>query len=371
MRLILTGGGTAGHIFPLISVLNKLKEEIKDERLEVLYIGSKNTIDQEIVKTQNIPSFFIYAGKWRRYWKKWLPALFLNFWDLFLVFVGFLQSLFLVIKFKPDVVMAKGGYVTFPVVLASKLCNIPVVLHESDIVMGLSNKLCAKMAHKICVSFPVEFYKELPKEKLVYTGNPVRPEFLVQRSKEKQLNKKKLPLILVIGGSQGSQMINNLIYQILPQLLSRAEVIHLVGKKGFQEAKKIRERLDAKLKSRYFIYDFIEDGISDVMRRADLILSRAGANVLFEIAALGKPSILIPLKFSASDHQRRNAEVFAKNKAAVLILEEELSPDKLLSTVLDLLLNKLKLQKMGQCAKKLSHPDAASKIVAEILKERQ
>ena len=153
MRLLLTGGGTAGHVYPLLSVLEELKKKLKEERLEILYVGSRGGIEEGILKKggakQDIPKIFIYSGKWRRYWKKWLPALFLNFLDLFKILIGFFQAFFIVTRYRPEVILAKGGYVTLPIVFAAWFCKIPVITHESDIIMGLSNKLCAKIAKKI------------------------------------------------------------------------------------------------------------------------------------------------------------------------------------------------------------------------------
>jgi len=365
MRLLLTGGGTAGHVYPLLSVQEELSRKLKGDRLEILYLGSKGGIEEQILKTKNIPSFFIYSGKWRRYWKKWLPALFLNLKDLILVFVGFFQSFLVITRFRPDIVVAKGGYVTLPVVLAARLCNIPIIVHESDVVVGLSNKLCAKLAQKICVSFPAGFYKGLPKKRIVYTGNPVRREFYLT-SKAKQ--RTRLPTILITGGSQGSKKINQVIYGILPKLLTFAKVIHLVGVLDFPAAERVKQGLKKDLKKRYFVYGFLEEEMPQVMHGADLVVSRAGANTLFEIAASAKPSILIPLKTAASDHQTKNAQIFEKNKAAILVEEDDLNAGFLLKIIRKLLSDKEKLKEMGERARRLSMPKAASKIAEEIIK---
>lgn len=359
MRVLLTGGGTAGHIYPLLA----LAEELRKREIDLVYLGSRSPSEAKLVKEAGILFYPIFSGKWRRYWKSSLSAFFLNIFDLFKFLLGFLQSIFLLKKIKPSLVFAKGGYVSLPVVLAAHLFALPIFTHESDVVMGLANKITSSYARKIFISFPPLNYPELPQEKLIYTGNPVRKEFW--QRKEKQGKAQKMPTILITGGSQGSEKINQTIYQILPQLLEVAKVIHLTGQLGFEEAKRNRERL--KKEGEYLVFDFLEKEMPKVMREADLIISRAGANTLFEIAAEGKPSILIPLPSAASDHQRKNAQIFEKNQAAVLIEEENLSPEKLLKTVKELLKNEGILRKMSENVKKLAKKEAASLIAKKLL----
>jgi UDP-N-acetylglucosamine--N-acetylmuramyl-(pentapeptide) pyrophosphoryl-undecaprenol N-acetylglucosamine transferase len=369
VRLLLTGGGTAGHVYPLLSILEELKKKLKDERLEVLYLGSKGGIEEEILKEQKITKIFIYTGKWRRYWFKSLSAFLSNLLDLFLILIGFFQAFFIVVRFRPDIVMAKGGYVTIPAIFASLVCRIPVITHESDVVMGLSNRIAAAFAKKICVSFPVEFYKGLPSQKLIFTGNPVRKEFY-EIEKEIKRVRRKIPTILITGGSQGSQKINQLIFSILPKLLKFAKVVHLTGPLGFEEAKKNKEKLRKDLKDRYLIYDFIDKEMPKIMKESDIVISRAGAGALAEIAATHKPSILIPLPTAAGDHQTKNAIIFEQKKAAIVIKENELSSDKILKEIRKLIKNKNTLIEMGQRAGELSQTKAASKIVEEIIRLR-
>jgi len=363
MRLILTGGGTAGHVYPLLAVFEELQKQSKDKPLVPLYVGSASGMEQEILKNHKIPAVFIYSGKWRRYWKKWWPALFLNLRDLFLILLGFFQALFVILKFKPDKVFAKGGYVTIPMVLAARICGIPVIIHESDLVMGLSNQLCSRLAQKICLAFPLRYYQNLPRKKIIYTGNPIRQEFIKIKKEERQ---EKGETVLVMGGSQGSKVINQAIYPILPQLLKRARVIHIVGNLDFQRALDVKKSLPKDLKERYTVYDFVKDKMAFLMAEADLVVSRSGANTIFEIAALGKPSVLIPLVWSANEHQAKNASIFQSKKASVVIEEGDLS-ERLLEVLVELLGDKKRLKLMGKAAKELSRVDASAKIAHEIL----
>lgn len=369
MRLLLTGGGTGGHIYPLLSILEELKNKLKEERLEVLYVGSRSGVEQEIIKNRNIPSFFIYSGKWRRYWLKWLPAALLNFRDLFLILIGFFQAFFIVTRYRPEIIIAKGGYVALPIVFAAWFCHIPVVTHESDIVMGFSNRMSAKIAKKIFVSFPLKYYKGLPKDKLLFTGNPVRQEFY-QNQKSKAHKSKNLPTILITGGSQGSRKINETVYKILPRLLQISKVYHSIGNSGFTGAENTKNALK-EFQDRYFIYDFLEEEMPKIMQNCDLVVSRAGANTLAEISASSKPSILIPLKNAASDHQAKNAHIFEQNEAAVIIFEDNLTGETLIKNIKKLISNKDNLKKMGERASKVFHHNAASLIAEEILKIRQ
>jgi len=362
VRLLVSGGGTAGHVYPLLVTIEMIKKKLSNERVEVLYVGSKGGIEQRILKNENIPTFFIFSGKWRRYWFRWPPALFSNIKDMFLIIFGFFQSLCVVVKFRPEIVFVKGGYVTIPIIFAAKICNIPIISHESDVVIGLSNKISSFFAKKICVSFPKKYYLNLRGNKIVYTGNPVRKEFFINNKS----SNKKLPIVLVIGGSQGSEKINETIYKILPDILSKIKIIHITGKLKDDKARQIRTKLNNKIKNNYEIYDYLEKELADKLTKSDLVISRAGANSLSEISACGKPSIIIPLKNSASDHQRKNAVIFQEAGAAEVITEDDLKSDDIRQKILTLCANENKLKNMAIAAKSLSSPKAAEKI-AEII----
>jgi len=309
-RIILTGGGTAGHVTPNIALL----PELKNHNYDVHYIGSYDGIEKKLIEEFNIPYHGISSGKLRRYLDL------KNFSDPFKVMKGYRQSVKLMKKLKPDVVFSKGGFVSVPVVLAAKRCKVPSIIHESDMTPGLANKICIPCATKICANFP-ETVKALPADKTVLTGTPIRKE-LFSGNKLAGLefcgftvNK---PVILVIGGSLGSVVVNEAVRSILPQLLKKYQVIHLCGKGKVEESLKGTPG--------YVQFEYIKKELSDLMDAADIVISRAGANAICEILALRKPNILIPLSAAASrGDQILNAGSFEKQGFSYVIKEEELN----------------------------------------------
>ena len=309
-RIILTGGGTAGHVTPNIALL----PELKKHNYEVHYIGSYEGIEKKLIEEFNIPYHAISSGKLRRYFD---PK---NFSDPFKVIKGYRQAVKLMKQLKPDVVFSKGGFVTVPVVLAVKRCKVPTIIHESDMTPGLANRICIPCATKICANFP-ETVKALPAEKTVLTGTPIRKELF---SGNKMLGLEfcgfniKKPVILVIGGSLGSVVVNDAVRSILPTLLKKYQVIHLCGK----------DKVDESLKGTpgYVQFEYIKKELSDLMDAADIVISRAGANAICEILALRKPNILIPLSAAASrGDQILNAGSFEKQGFSYVIKEEDLT----------------------------------------------
>ncbi|MCJ7836693.1 undecaprenyldiphospho-muramoylpentapeptide beta-N-acetylglucosaminyltransferase [Cuneatibacter sp. NSJ-177] len=317
-RIILTGGGTAGHVTPNLALLPLLKEHGYDIR----YIGSKEGIEKNLVGAAGIPYDGISSGKLRRYfdWK--------NFTDPFRVIKGFGEAKKLLKQYRPDVVFSKGGFVSVPVVLAAKKLKIPAVIHESDMTPGLANKLSIPSAAKVCCNFP-ETLENLPKEKAIVTGCPIRGE-LLSGSRVKGLTltgfSPDRPVLLVIGGSLGSVRVNAAIRQVLPKLLENFQVIHICGKKN----------LDENLKGTpgYLQYEYVNDHLKDLFAMADVVVSRAGANAICELLALRKPHILVPLSAAASrGDQILNAGSFQKQGFSAVIPEEELSDERLLDTI--------------------------------------
>jgi UDP-N-acetylglucosamine--N-acetylmuramyl-(pentapeptide) pyrophosphoryl-undecaprenol N-acetylglucosamine transferase len=351
-KIIVTGGGTGGHVVPLMVVVNELKKNNWD----ILYVGSGAEIEKETAKKENIKYRSILVGKWRRYFS------FDNFKDPFKIMLGFFQALFIIISFRPAVIFAKGGYVTFPVVLAGWLTNVPIVIHESDVAMGVANQWEAKMAKKICVGFPIENYQNIPLDKIVYTGNPIRKEFTENYSLNdtNKKNDRNLQTILVTGGSQGSRFINQTIAALLKDLTKKYYVIHVAGKNDYEWLIKNRW-------PNYELYNFT-DKMPELMKKADLIITRAGMATLSEIAVLGKPSILIPLPTSANNHQLANAKIYEKNNAAVVASEKGLTPDNLKSIIYHLMGDKKMMKEIGHKAQELSQPNADIAIVTEIRK---
>jgi len=317
-RIVLTGGGTAGHVTPCIALLPGLKQEGYD----IQYIGSYQGIERKLIEEYNIPYHGISSGKLRRYFD---PK---NFSDPFKVVKGYLEARKVLKELKPDIVFSKGGFVTVPVVMAAKSFKIPVIVHESDMTPGLANKLALPSASKICVNFP-ETLKFLPEGKAVLTGTPIRKE-LFSGNKLRGLDfcgfTVNKPVLMVIGGSTGSRIINETIRGMLPTLLRDFQVIHLCGKGNLDE------RLGDT--AGYVQFEYIRAELSDLFAASDLIISRAGANAICEILALRKPNILIPLSAKASrGDQILNAESFERQGYSYLLTEEDLSIAKLLEAI--------------------------------------
>ncbi len=324
-RIILTGGGTAGHVTPNIALLPRLKELGYD----IQYIGSYNGIEKELIEPFGIPYHGISSGKLRRYFSM------KNFSDPFRVLKGFSEANKLIRDLKPDVIFSKGGFVSVPVVLAGKKNKVPVVIHESDMTPGLANKLSLPSAAKVCCNFP-ETLEHLPADKAVLTGSPIRQE-LLSGNKIAALDlcgfSADKPVILVIGGSLGSVVVNNAVRLALPELLEQFHVIHLCGK----------GKLDASLNNveGYAQFEYIKSELRDIFALADVVISRAGANAICELLALRKPNLLIPLSANASrGDQILNARSFERQGFSVVIEEEELSKELLLESVRDLYANR-------------------------------
>jgi len=367
MRILFTGGGTGGHIYPIIAIKKALENNYKGE-MRFLYVGP-NSFAVDIFKKENIKCKFILAGKIRRYFSP------LNFIDFFKIPVGFIQSLWHLFRFMPDAIFGKGGYGSVPVVLAGWLYKIPIIIHESDSIPGLANKILAKFSKKIVISFE-ETKKYFPDKKIILLGNPIRKE-LTQGTKEEGRSLFKLtsgkPVILIIGGSQGAEKINEIVLNALTRLLERCEIIHICGTKHFKEveehARKILEKLDPEKIDFYHLYPFLEgEKLKHAYSVSDIIVSRAGAGSVFEIAAVGKPSILIPLSSSASDHQTKNARTLAKTGGTIILEENNLTINIFLDVIFDLLNKPEKLKEMGEKAKSFYKPETNQKIAEEIIR---
>ena len=296
-KIVLTGGGTAGHVTPNIALIPALK----DAGYDISYIGSYDGIEKKLIQDFDIPYTGIATGKFRRY----LDVK--NLTDPFRVIKGFAEARKYLKELKPDVVFSKGGFVSVPVVRAAASLKIPCIIHESDMTPGLANKLCIPVAHKVCCNFP-ETLNHLPKEKAVLTGSPIRQELLTgdrgAALKFCGLSADK-PVILIIGGSLGSVVVNNAVRKILPELLKNFQVIHLCGK----------DKVDVSLKDLkgYVQFEYIQDELKDLFALADIVISRAGANAICELLALHKPNLLIPLSANASrGDQILNARSFER-----------------------------------------------------------
>ncbi len=317
-KIILTGGGTAGHVTPNIALIPGLKKL----GYEIKYIGSYDGIEKKLIEEIGIPYVGISSGKLRRYMSA------KNFTDPFRVLKGYSEAKKYIKKYRPDIVFSKGGFVSVPVVLAARKYKVPVIIHESDMTPGLANKLAIPSATKVCHNFP-ETADYLPKGKSVLSGCPIRSELLSGNADKGRAfcgftNDK--PVIMIIGGSLGAVAVNNAVRAVLPELLKKYQVVHLCGK----------GKIDTSLNDMagYRQYEYIKDELKDLFAMADIVISRAGANAICEIAALKKPSLLIPLSARASrGDQILNAKSFKKQGFCEVLEEEDITDEKMLSTI--------------------------------------
>lgn len=320
-KIVLTGGGTAGHVTPNIALIPKLKEA----GYEIEYIGSYEGIEKSLIEKEGIPYHGISSGKLRRYFDV------KNFTDPFRVVKGFAEAKSLLKKISPDVVFSKGGFVSVPVVRAAAALKIPVIAHESDMTPGLANKLSFPVAQKVCCTFE-ETLKYLPEGKGIVTGSPIRRELLTgnkEKAREYTGFNEDKPVLLVIGGSLGAGAINEAIRRILPKLLEKAYVIHICGK----------GKLDPTLNQQpgYIQYEYVAEELKDLFALADLVVSRAGSNSLCELLALNKPNLLIPLSAKASrGDQILNAHSFEKKGYSLVLEEENMTDESLGQAILNL-----------------------------------
>ena len=316
-KIVLTGGGSAGHVTPNLALIPGLQAH----DIEVHYIGTQDGIEHTLV--HGVPYHVIEAGKMRRY------ASAKNITDIFKIIKGYGQAKKILRSLQPDIVFAKGGFVSVPVAWAAAKLNIPVILHESDYTPGLANRLCMKKAQTVCLSFDT---REAAGGKGVLTGSPIRSDLLTG---SRAAGLKKLgfsgdkPVLLIMGGSLGAQAVNDAVDADIEELTSRYSIVHLRGKG------KLNPALDGKADYRQF--EYIEEGLNDIFAAADLALSRSGANAIFEFLALRLPALLVPLPLSASrGDQILYADYFKKRGYAEVIAQEDLTPETLLSALCEL-----------------------------------
>ena len=324
-KIILTGGGTAGHVTPNLALLPYLKQE----GYEVAYIGSHSGIERTLIEAEKIPYYGIAAGKLRRYPSKE------NVKDAFRVLKGIAEARQLLKRLKPDLVFSKGGFVAVPVVLGAKKNHIPVIIHESDITPGLANKIAMPSARVICATFP-ETLQYVPKGKGVHTGTPIRRE-LFEGNRERGLSAcgfhGKKPVLLLMGGSLGAVRLNQCLREILPDLTKAFDIIHLCGKGNLDE--EMENRTD------YKQFAYVSQGLNDLFAAADFVVSRAGSNSISEFLALKKPSLLIPLGARASrGDQILNAASFAKQGFARVLDEDDMTAESMKREIFALYENK-------------------------------
>ncbi|MFH0905173.1 MAG: undecaprenyldiphospho-muramoylpentapeptide beta-N-acetylglucosaminyltransferase [bacterium] len=357
MKVLLAGGGTGGHILPTLAVAAALQN--KQPGIELLYVGSRRPQDRELVEAAGIPFQAISAGKLRRYFALE------NIADPFKFMRGVWEAGVILKRFRPQVVFAKGGYVSLPIVVAAGHLNIPVIVHESDSRLGRANRWALRSATKLALAFPIEeciknsLIPESYRAKLVYTGLPIGRD-LWEGSREPLFHNGK-PIVMISGGSQGASAINDLVWGVLPQLANRYDLIHQVGEAHLSAATEQQQGLPADLQNSYLPFGFDRQLHRRGLRLADLIVGRAGSSI-FEFAVLGKPTILIPLPVKIGDDQIRNSRFIEQLGAAVVLDQNGLTSEKLLAAIDELMTD---TDKCKMIASQLAELGAKSREAAE------
>ncbi|PIW90535.1 MAG: hypothetical protein COZ92_00445 [Candidatus Nealsonbacteria bacterium CG_4_8_14_3_um_filter_40_11] len=368
MKILFTGGGTGGHILPIIGIVREIRRLSPQKDLQFYYIGPKDDFGSILLSQEGIKIKTVLAGKVRRYmdWK----TIFQNLTDVLLkIPIGIFQAFFYVFFLAPDLIFSKGGFGSIPGVISSWLLRVPIFLHESDVTPGLANRFISRFALEIFVSFPRTEY--FPPKKMIQVGNPIRREIL-ESSREKGREFFKLsgekPVILILGGSQGAQRVNDKILEILAELLENFYVLHQCGEKNFPEVKaESKAILPEGLDKNYRLFPFLkEEELKQAYAVCDLIVSRAGSGSLFEIAAWDKPSILIPLPEAAQNHQVKNAYAYAEGGAAIVMEEANFTSHFFLEKLKYLFSRPEELERLQKAAREFSKPQAAKIIAAYI-----
>lgn len=373
LRIIVTGGGTGGHVSPAVAVITRLRERSASEgwRLDLLYIGSVAGVERRIMGELGVPYRAIQTGKLRRYLSLQTPV------DLLVRLPsGAFGALGIVRRFKPHVIFSTGGYVCVPPIIAGYLLRVPSITHEQTALVGLANRIAGRFATRVAVSFP-QSTRYFPPHKVMVTGNPVRPTILqgnAGRAAELFGFDPSTPTLYVTGGAQGSHTINMAVRGALPRLLECCQVVHQCGEgpegsgadlRLLQEA---REALPEEQRTRYKAQAYVGEELGDLYALSSLVLGRAGAGTVNELANLGKPSVLVPLPSAAEGEQEANARALEREGGSVVLLERALTPGSLVETVCPLIGDAGRLARMSEGVSRLAMPGAADAIVDELLK---
>ncbi|MDO8264980.1 MAG: UDP-N-acetylglucosamine--N-acetylmuramyl-(pentapeptide) pyrophosphoryl-undecaprenol N-acetylglucosamine transferase [Candidatus Parcubacteria bacterium] len=359
MKIIFTGGGTAGHIIPIIAIVREIRK-IRQDDLKLYYIGPRDEFSSVLLRQEGVIMKTVLSGKLRRYIS--VSSVIKNIIDILRIGIGIIQAFFLILFIRPNLIFSKGGHGSIPAAAAGVILHTPIFIHESDVVPGLANQIFSRFASNIFTAFPKTEYF-LP-SKTTPVGNPVRKEIL-EGSKEEAKEVFSLtggkPVILILGGSQGAQRINDTVLNIIGDLLAEFEIIHQCGENNYKQIREeSRVAIPDDLQKYYHLSPFLkEPDLKDAYQICDLIVSRAGSGSIFEIAALGKPSILIPLPEAAQDHQSKNAYAYAKTGAAIVIEKENMTPHFFRDKIRYLFSHPSEMETMSQKAKEFSKPDAA------------
>jgi UDP-N-acetylglucosamine--N-acetylmuramyl-(pentapeptide) pyrophosphoryl-undecaprenol N-acetylglucosamine transferase len=369
MRVLVSGGGTGGHIYPALAVAKQVREEYQ---AEILFLGSDDGLETEIVPMAGFRLATIKAGKLRRYisWQ--------TITGVMRVPLGMMQAINIVGEFRPGVAFTSGGYVAVPAGLAARFNRVPLLMHQQDVPPNLSNRLVAPLATRISVAF-ADSLAYFPERKTLQLGNPIRQAMLDVRQVLPQEARKQLgfegqePLLLVTGGSQGARHLNQTVGKALPDLLAHCQVLQISGNALYNETRELCESAlaaqDEVVRRRYRLVAYLNEEMPLALQAADLVLCRSGASTLSELAALGKPSILVPLPPAiGSSPQEANAEMFGRNKAARVMKDGDLKPQVLVENVTSILASSTLLEAMSNAASSFAKPQATQEIAAEIVK---
>lgn len=368
MKIVFTGGGTGGHFYPIIAVaeaLNDIVEENKLLRPELYYIGPE-PYDARALYENGITFISSPAGKLRRYFSL------LNAIDLFKTGIGVVRAIYQLYKIYPDIVFGKGGYASFPTLFAARLLRIPVMIHESDASPGRVTAWASKFARRVAISYP-DTASQFPKKNVARTGIPVRRDFFSPATEsgiEFFKFDEKIPTLFILGGSQGSQKINDVVLDALPELIERYQIIHQTGAKNFEEVERTSNLVlrDNPLKDHYKPFPFLNTlEMKMAAGAAKLIISRAGSGTIFEIAIWGTPSVLIPIPEKISHDQKKNAYSYARSGAAIVVEEHNLTPHLLVSEINRIADDAKKMEEMRTAAKSFATPDAGRTIAIGLL----
>jgi UDP-N-acetylglucosamine--N-acetylmuramyl-(pentapeptide) pyrophosphoryl-undecaprenol N-acetylglucosamine transferase len=369
MRVLVSGGGTGGHIYPALAIAKQLRDKYQ---AEIVFLGSDDGLETEVVPAAGFRLATVKAGKLRRY-VSWQTLT-----GIIRIPLGMMQAIGIVRKFRPQVVFTSGGYVAVPAGLAARLYRVPLLMHQQDVSPNLSNKLVAPLATRISVAF-TDSLAYFPAHKTLQLGNPVRQAILDVRQTAPQEARRTLgfeeqePLLLVTGGSQGARHLNQIVCTALPDLLTHCQVLQISGKELYSETQEMSNsalaHLEEPLKRRYRLVAYLNEEMPLALRAADLVLCRSGASTLSELAALGKPSILVPLPPAiGSSPQETNAEMFGRKAAAEVIKDHDLKPQVLVERVNDILSSSTRLEAMAEASSSFAKPQATQEITAELVK---
>lgn len=364
-RIVLTGGLSGGHTFPLIAVARALEVEANGD-CEFLFLGTRGQFEERAMQEAGIPCKFIVTAKWRRYFSVQ------NFIDLFKLPFAFLQALWYLLVFMPDAVFSKGGAASVPIAVAAWIYRIPILLHDSDAVAGKANRFVARFADRIAIAYE-NARQFFPANKIALTGNPVRESVLrgdATRGRESLGFNAEHPILLVMGGSLGAERLNKATVRMMPDVLAAGyQVVHLTGEAHLEAVQEEAVSLGIKPNSGYIAIPFLTaEEIADVYAAATVVISRAGAGTIAELAALAKTTILVPLPSAANDEQRKNAYEIEQHGGAVVVEEHNLGAHLLMSIIGDIVTHPDRSKAMGEAFKQyFSHPDAAIVIARGLM----